>query len=101
MVYPSTGMLTQFPSEAVRLKVPFSIKPWTSSESNIGNLLMVPPDVILQHLLSFSLNPRTTHSSTNPSPKNGKRRFKIVLKKKVLLPCVDQGHICEAEVYKD
>uniref|UniRef100_A0A452ZWD5 Homeobox domain-containing protein n=1 Tax=Aegilops tauschii subsp. strangulata TaxID=200361 RepID=A0A452ZWD5_AEGTS len=35
------GMLTQFPTEAVRLKVPFSIKPWTSSESNIGNLLMV------------------------------------------------------------
>ena len=44
---------TQFPTEAVRLKVPFSTKPWTSSESNIGNLLMVPPDLILQHLLSF------------------------------------------------
>uniref|UniRef100_A0A0E0L5Q8 Uncharacterized protein n=1 Tax=Oryza punctata TaxID=4537 RepID=A0A0E0L5Q8_ORYPU len=35
------GMLRQFPSEIVRLKVPFSIKPWTSSEDNIGNLLMV------------------------------------------------------------
>ncbi|KAL6610783.1 hypothetical protein ACP70R_040752 [Stipagrostis hirtigluma subsp. patula] len=35
------GMLKQFPPETVRLKVPFSIKPWTTSEDNIGNLLMV------------------------------------------------------------
>uniref|UniRef100_A0A0D9WJP9 Homeobox domain-containing protein n=1 Tax=Leersia perrieri TaxID=77586 RepID=A0A0D9WJP9_9ORYZ len=35
------GMLRQFPSETVRLKVPFSVKPWTSTDDNIGNLLMV------------------------------------------------------------
>ncbi|KAL5232410.1 hypothetical protein ABZP36_031186 [Zizania latifolia] len=35
------GMLRQFPSENVRMKVPFSIKPWASSEDDIGNLLMV------------------------------------------------------------
>ncbi|KAL6848942.1 hypothetical protein ACP4OV_021525 [Aristida adscensionis] len=35
------GMLKQFPMETVRLKVPFSVKPWTASEDNIGNLLMV------------------------------------------------------------
>ncbi|XP_062180404.1 homeobox-DDT domain protein RLT2-like [Phragmites australis] len=35
------GMLRQFPTETVRLKVPFSVKPWTTSEDNIGNLLMV------------------------------------------------------------
>ncbi|XP_040376666.1 homeobox-DDT domain protein RLT2-like [Oryza brachyantha] len=35
------GMLSPFPPEVVRLKVPFSIKPWTVSEDNVGNLLMV------------------------------------------------------------
>uniref|UniRef100_A0A0E0C5V6 Homeobox domain-containing protein n=1 Tax=Oryza meridionalis TaxID=40149 RepID=A0A0E0C5V6_9ORYZ len=35
------GMLTPFPPEPVRLKEPFSIKPWTVSEDNVGNLLMV------------------------------------------------------------
>jgi len=25
--------------------VPFSIKPWAASEDNIGNLLMVTPDI--------------------------------------------------------
>ncbi|KQK04896.1 homeobox-DDT domain protein RLT2 isoform X2 [Brachypodium distachyon] len=35
------GMLTQFPAEVVRLKIPFSVKPWISSENNIGSLLMV------------------------------------------------------------
>jgi len=38
-------MLGQFPPETVRLKVPFSIKPWAASEDNIGNLLMVTPDI--------------------------------------------------------
>ncbi|AQK88478.1 Putative homeodomain-like transcription factor superfamily protein [Zea mays] len=35
------GMLGKFPPETVRLKVPFSIKPWADSEDIIGNLLMV------------------------------------------------------------
>ncbi|KAF0917404.1 hypothetical protein E2562_017855 [Oryza meyeriana var. granulata] len=35
------GMLSPFPPELVRLKVPFSIKPWTVSEDNVGKLLMV------------------------------------------------------------
>ncbi|KAL6615773.1 hypothetical protein ACP70R_038043 [Stipagrostis hirtigluma subsp. patula] len=35
------GMLSQFPPQTVRLKMPFSIKPWTGSEDNIGKLLMV------------------------------------------------------------
>ncbi|XP_010260331.1 PREDICTED: homeobox-DDT domain protein RLT2 isoform X2 [Nelumbo nucifera] len=34
-------MLSTFPPESVRLKMPFSIQPWTNSEENIGNLLMV------------------------------------------------------------
>uniref|UniRef100_A0A804QKX7 Uncharacterized protein n=1 Tax=Zea mays TaxID=4577 RepID=A0A804QKX7_MAIZE len=34
------GMLGKFPPETVRLKVPFSIKPWAASEDIIGNLLM-------------------------------------------------------------
>jgi hypothetical protein len=25
--------------------VPFPVKPWTASEDNIGNILMVPPDL--------------------------------------------------------
>ncbi|XP_038683362.1 homeobox-DDT domain protein RLT2-like isoform X2 [Tripterygium wilfordii] len=33
--------LTAFPPKSVRLKRPFSIKPWNDSEKNIGNLLMV------------------------------------------------------------
>ncbi|KAM0864539.1 hypothetical protein ACQ4PT_043854 [Festuca glaucescens] len=35
------GMLSQFPPEMVRLKVPFSIKPWTGSEDCVGKLLMI------------------------------------------------------------
>uniref|UniRef100_A0A0A9CG49 Uncharacterized protein n=1 Tax=Arundo donax TaxID=35708 RepID=A0A0A9CG49_ARUDO len=35
------GMLSQFPPQTVRLKVPFSIKPWTVSEDNVAKLLMV------------------------------------------------------------
>ncbi|PWZ30361.1 Homeobox-DDT domain protein RLT2 [Zea mays] len=35
------GMLSQFPPTTVRMKLPFSIKPWTGSEDNVGNLLMV------------------------------------------------------------
>ncbi|XP_062206469.1 homeobox-DDT domain protein RLT2-like isoform X2 [Phragmites australis] len=35
------GMLSQFPPQTVRLKVPFSIKPWIGSEDNVGKLLMV------------------------------------------------------------
>lgn len=35
------GMLSQFPPQTVRLKVPFSVKPWTGSEDNVGKLLMV------------------------------------------------------------
>ncbi|KAJ1284714.1 hypothetical protein BS78_03G226300 [Paspalum vaginatum] len=35
------GMLSQFPPETVRLRVPFSIKPWIGSEDNVGNILMV------------------------------------------------------------
>ncbi|XP_062217174.1 homeobox-DDT domain protein RLT2-like isoform X4 [Phragmites australis] len=35
------GVLSQFPPQMVRLKVPFSIKPWTGSENNVGKLLMV------------------------------------------------------------
>lgn len=34
-------MLTVFPPKSVRLKKPFAIQPWTDSEENIGNLLMV------------------------------------------------------------
>jgi hypothetical protein len=34
-------MLSQFPPTTVRMKLPFSIKPWTGSEDNVGNLLMV------------------------------------------------------------
>ena len=34
-------MLSQFPPPTVRLKLPFSIKPWTGSEDNVGKLLMV------------------------------------------------------------
>ncbi|KAJ0971612.1 hypothetical protein J5N97_019571 [Dioscorea zingiberensis] len=34
-------MLSPFPPPSVCLKRPFAIKPWTSSEENIGNLLMV------------------------------------------------------------
>jgi hypothetical protein len=32
---PVLGMLSQFPPQTVRLKVPFSIKPWTGSKDNI------------------------------------------------------------------
>ncbi|CAO2183310.1 unnamed protein product [Urochloa humidicola] len=35
------GMLSQFPPQTVRLKVPFSLKPWIGSEDNVGKLLMV------------------------------------------------------------
>ena len=38
---PFPGMLSQFPPPTVRLKLPFSIKPWTGSEDNVGKLLMV------------------------------------------------------------
>jgi len=38
---PFPGMLSQFPPTTVRLKLPFSIKPWTGSEDNVGKLLMV------------------------------------------------------------
>ncbi|XP_044976615.1 homeobox-DDT domain protein RLT2-like isoform X2 [Hordeum vulgare subsp. vulgare] len=34
-------MLSQFPPEMVRLKVPLSIRPWTGSEESVGKLLMV------------------------------------------------------------
>jgi hypothetical protein len=44
LISPFAGMLGKFPPETVRLKVPFSIKPWAASEDIIGNLLMVPPD---------------------------------------------------------
>ncbi|EEE55157.1 hypothetical protein OsJ_02965 [Oryza sativa Japonica Group] len=43
------GMLTPFPPEPVRLKEPFSIKPWTVSEDNVGNLLMT-------HILSMQMD---------------------------------------------
>ncbi|PON60635.1 Octamer-binding transcription factor [Trema orientale] len=33
--------LVAFPPKSVRLKRPFAIQPWTNSEKNIGNLLMV------------------------------------------------------------
>ncbi|XP_066312282.1 homeobox-DDT domain protein RLT2-like isoform X2 [Miscanthus floridulus] len=35
------GMLSKFPPTTVRLKLPFSIKPLTGSEDNVGKLLMV------------------------------------------------------------
>ncbi|KAK3165036.1 hypothetical protein QOZ80_1AG0028110 [Eleusine coracana subsp. coracana] len=35
------GMLSQFPPQTVRLKVPFLLKPWTGSEDNVAKLLMV------------------------------------------------------------
>ncbi|AQK97182.1 Homeobox-DDT domain protein RLT1 [Zea mays] len=35
------GMVSQFPPATVKMKLPFSIKPWTGSEDNIGKLLMV------------------------------------------------------------
>ncbi|PSR98600.1 Homeobox-DDT domain protein [Actinidia chinensis var. chinensis] len=35
------GFLCSFPPKAVQLKRPFSVQPWTDSEENIGNLLMV------------------------------------------------------------
>ncbi|KAF8409189.1 hypothetical protein HHK36_005263 [Tetracentron sinense] len=34
-------MLSTFPPKSVQLKRPFAIQPWTDSEENIGNLLMV------------------------------------------------------------
>ncbi|KAI4999641.1 hypothetical protein ZWY2020_004230 [Hordeum vulgare] len=34
-------MLSQFPPQMVRLKVPLSIRPWTGSEESVGKLLMV------------------------------------------------------------
>jgi hypothetical protein len=34
-------MLSQFSPQTVRLKVPFSIKPWTGSEDNVAKILMV------------------------------------------------------------
>ncbi|KAF6155894.1 hypothetical protein GIB67_039225 [Kingdonia uniflora] len=34
-------MLSTFPPQSVRLKRPFAVQPWTDSEENIGNLLMV------------------------------------------------------------
>ncbi|TVU35596.1 hypothetical protein EJB05_17494 [Eragrostis curvula] len=34
------GMLSQFPPQTVRMKVPFSIKPWSGSEDNVAKLLM-------------------------------------------------------------
>ncbi|XP_034701923.1 homeobox-DDT domain protein RLT2 isoform X4 [Vitis riparia] len=34
-------MLTAFPPKSVQLRRPFTIQPWTDSEENIGNLLMV------------------------------------------------------------
>uniref|UniRef100_A0A5B7A597 Homeobox-DDT domain protein RLT2 n=1 Tax=Davidia involucrata TaxID=16924 RepID=A0A5B7A597_DAVIN len=34
-------MLIEFPPKSVHLKRPFAIEPWTDSEENIGNLLMV------------------------------------------------------------
>jgi hypothetical protein len=37
---PVLGMLSQFPPQTVRLKVPFSIKPWTRLEDNAAKLLM-------------------------------------------------------------
>ncbi|KAK1557179.1 hypothetical protein Q3G72_019621 [Acer saccharum] len=33
--------LSAFPPKSVQLKRPFAIQPWTDSEENIGNLLMV------------------------------------------------------------
>ncbi|KAK6134736.1 hypothetical protein DH2020_031512 [Rehmannia glutinosa] len=33
--------LPEFPPESVQLKRPFGVRPWTDSEENIGNLLMV------------------------------------------------------------
>jgi hypothetical protein len=45
MCFWFTGMLRQFPNDSVRLKVPFSVKPWTTPGDNIGNLLMVCPDL--------------------------------------------------------
>ncbi|XP_052203484.1 homeobox-DDT domain protein RLT1-like isoform X2 [Diospyros lotus] len=35
------GLLRSFPPKSVQLKRPFSIQPWTDSDENIGNLLMV------------------------------------------------------------
>ncbi|XP_057463459.1 homeobox-DDT domain protein RLT1-like isoform X1 [Actinidia eriantha] len=35
------GFLYSFPPKSVQLKRPFSVQPWTDSEENIGNLLMV------------------------------------------------------------
>ncbi|XP_010245587.1 PREDICTED: homeobox-DDT domain protein RLT2-like isoform X2 [Nelumbo nucifera] len=34
-------MLSTFPPKSVKLKKPFSVQPWTDSNENIGNLLMV------------------------------------------------------------
>lgn len=34
-------MLITFPPKSTQLKMPFSIQPWTDSEENVGNLLMV------------------------------------------------------------
>ena len=56
---------------------------------------MVPPILVIQRLLSFPLNPLTTHSPTQ-TQRMVHARFKVVVIK-VLLPCVDQEHICEAE----
>ncbi|KAL5715822.1 hypothetical protein ACHQM5_017591 [Ranunculus cassubicifolius] len=34
-------MLSAFPPKSMQMKMPFAVKPWTDSEENIGNLLMV------------------------------------------------------------
>lgn len=36
-----SDILGEFPSKSVKLKLPFSVKPWNNAEENIGKLLMV------------------------------------------------------------
>jgi hypothetical protein len=57
-------MLSQFPPQTVRLKVPFSIKPWIGSEDNVGKLLMV----IMPSFLLFSMIVIFLKTCSDPKP---------------------------------
>ncbi|GLJ54616.1 hypothetical protein SUGI_1173340 [Cryptomeria japonica] len=35
------GILGVFPPKSVKMKIPFAVRPWTDSQQNVGNLLMV------------------------------------------------------------
>lgn len=40
-IFIALDMLPEYPPKSLHLKKPFKIQPWSDSEENIGNLLMV------------------------------------------------------------